>query len=58
MQDLADAAPLLAAVNASEPVASPLTIFAPNDGAFEDISAVVEGLTPEQVLEVRLAHYC
>ena len=58
MQDLADAAPVLAAVSASEPVASPLTVFAPNNAAFESISAVVEGLTAEQTLAVRPSHDC
>ena len=53
VQDLAGAAPLLAAVGATEPVAEPITLFAPNNAAFEAISDVVAGLTPEQVLEVR-----
>lgn len=34
----------------------PLTVFAPINKAFEDISKTLEGLTPEQVKEVLLYH--
>jgi len=34
----------------------PFTVFAPVNSAFEDISEVVEGLTPEQITEVLLYH--
>lgn len=43
----------MAAVGATEPLAAPITIFAPNNGAFEEISAVVDGLSAEEVLAVR-----
>ena len=56
MQDLAGAAPLLAAINATEPVAAPITLFAPNNAAFESISTVVAGLSSEEVLAVLANH--
>ena len=53
MQDEAGAAAVLAAVSATEPLATPITLFAPNNAAFESISDVVEGLTPAEILSVR-----
>lgn len=56
VKDLAGATPVLAAVGATEPVAEPISLFAPNNDAFAAISTVVEGLTPEQVLAVLANH--
>ena len=53
MQDLPQAGAVMAAVGATEPLAAPITVFAPNNGAFEEISAVVDGLSAEEVLAVR-----
>jgi Fasciclin domain len=58
MQDLDGAAPLLAAVNATEETDDPITLFAPTNEAFEEISAVVATLSSEDILDVCLHLFC
>ena len=39
---------------ATEPVKDPITLFAPTNEAFAKVADLVAGLSPEEVLEVRL----
>lgn len=54
MQAQEGAAPILEAVAATEPVENPITFFAPTNEAFQAISDVVGGLSPEEVVAVRI----
>lgn len=62
VQDLPEAAPLLAAATATEPLEEPITIVAPthNNQAFQDLSdelgEALDDVTPEIVLAVRIHH--
>lgn len=46
------AGPLIDVVTMEEPLDTPITIFAPSDEAFTEISDVLVGLDPELVLAV------
>lgn len=50
------AAPIIGAVGATEPVENPITIFAPTNDAFQAISDVVGGLSPQELVAVLANH--
>lgn len=55
IQELPDAAFLVDAVTATEPVEGKITVFAPTNEAFAEIADVAADLSPEEILAVRLS---